>query len=758
VLAALTPPSLLLAFGFTNLAMLGWLAAAAAPLLIHLWSRHRFREAPWAAMQFLLAAMRKNARRLQLQQWLLLAVRTLIIVLVVLAVAEPYGEQLLAGGSAAPIHKVIVIDTSFSMDYQGDAITTFGRAKQLAAQLVRESRQGDVFTVIDMSRPAKTIVGSEVIDHAAVATQIETLRASHTDADLPAALTLVQQTLTSDKSARKFPDKAEVYFLTDLQRTTWAQPTESEQSAIRNPQSEITAPLASLAQNASFTVIDLGQPKSENLAITNLTTSDSFVTPGRETSFDVTLHQFAQEPRTQCNVEFLVDDVPVGQQIVDVPAGGDATARFTHRFQSAGSHAICVRVPGDRLNVDNVRWLVVPVRAEVRVLCIAGREGAAKYVADALNPNPTGDSPIRPVIISDGDLADVTLADFDCVFLCNVAQLTASEAERLARYAAAGRGVVIFLGDRVIPDSYNALTSAGWGRGSAEPPAAQRSGGSLALDPSRPQQPLLPAGITDLISQPQFGLDPLEYRHPIVAPFRGRERAGLLTTPVARHYRLDVPKDRPDVEVAAALPGGDPFIVTSALGRGRVVLVATDGSLSSVDATTGEPWTNWPTWPSFLPIVRELLSFAAGSQHDRWQQLVGTPLASQAPLPDETKLQLKRPDGRTAPVSIQSTPAGPEWSYADTNVSGIYSLSGLPHDQNQQFAVNVDTTESNLEKVDLDELPPELVVRSTWQDSNTARTTDILSQSSWNLSFLWAVLALMFVESALAWHFGRGTA
>src|SRR3954470_4340847 len=100
--------------------MLGWLAAAAAPLLIHLWSRHRYREAPWAAMQFLLAAMRKNARRLQLQQWLLLAVRTLIIVLVVLAVAEPYGEHLLAGDTAAPVHKIIVIDASYSMDYRGE--------------------------------------------------------------------------------------------------------------------------------------------------------------------------------------------------------------------------------------------------------------------------------------------------------------------------------------------------------------------------------------------------------------------------------------------------------------------------------------------------------------------------------------------------------------------------------------------------------------------------------------------------------------
>src|SRR4051812_9741794 len=128
---------LLFAFGFSNLAMLGWLAAAAAPLLIHLWSRHRFRESPWAAMQFLLAAMRKNARRLQLQQWLLLAVRTLIILLVVSAVAEPFGERLRLSGGGAPAHKILVLDGSYSMGYKANEITNFAQAKQLATNLVR---------------------------------------------------------------------------------------------------------------------------------------------------------------------------------------------------------------------------------------------------------------------------------------------------------------------------------------------------------------------------------------------------------------------------------------------------------------------------------------------------------------------------------------------------------------------------------------------------------------------------------------------
>ena len=82
-----------LAFGFGQVAMLAWLAAASAPILIHLWNRRRHREVPWAAIEFVLAALRNNSRRIRLEQWLLLAVRTLIIVCAVLAMAEPYLER-----------------------------------------------------------------------------------------------------------------------------------------------------------------------------------------------------------------------------------------------------------------------------------------------------------------------------------------------------------------------------------------------------------------------------------------------------------------------------------------------------------------------------------------------------------------------------------------------------------------------------------------------------------------------------------------
>ena len=57
--------------------------AAAVPIVIHLWNRRRHREMPWAAMEYLLAALRKHARRIRIEQLILLALRVLILLVLV---------------------------------------------------------------------------------------------------------------------------------------------------------------------------------------------------------------------------------------------------------------------------------------------------------------------------------------------------------------------------------------------------------------------------------------------------------------------------------------------------------------------------------------------------------------------------------------------------------------------------------------------------------------------------------------------------
>ncbi len=137
---------------FSNPLMLWGLGAASLPIIIHLLNKRKYREMPWAAMRFLLAAMQKNRRRMRVEQWLLLALRTLLVILVVLAMAKPVLESrgaipLLPGQRT---HWVLVLDGSLSMTYAPGGSSRFDAAKSLADQLVKAARQGDGVSVVTM--------------------------------------------------------------------------------------------------------------------------------------------------------------------------------------------------------------------------------------------------------------------------------------------------------------------------------------------------------------------------------------------------------------------------------------------------------------------------------------------------------------------------------------------------------------------------------------------------------------------------------
>jgi hypothetical protein len=344
----------LIAFGITDLPMLGWLAAAAIPIIIHLWSRRKYRETSWAAMEILLAALKRQSRRMRFQQWILLAIRVSIVVLIVLALSEPY----------------------------------------------------------------------------------------------------------------------------------------------------------------------------------------------------------------------------TGQNGIDKPTSKDVA----HKSPATG----------DSRKSENAKQAAVATEQTIRVLCIDGRpegrpfQGAADFLALALAPSGKTSS-IQVDVAAESALLERKLDPYGCVFLCNVAQFTEREAKILDAYLGRGGSLVVFLGDQVMPDRYNAVLGVKTGQGRA-------GGGNI-----------LPAGIGPLDVAPQYRLDPLDYRHPILQPFRGRGESSLVTTPVLKHYKLMIPANS-QASTILALANGDPLMVEGPIHGGRVIMVAT-----SADAS----WTAMPLWPSFVPLVQELARWAA---------------------------------------------------------------------------------------------------------------------------------------------------
>ena len=99
--------------GFLHPWLLAALGAAAVPILLHLVSRRDPPVVIFPAVRYLVTATREHERRFRLRHWLLLALRTLLIVALVLAASGPLLPQ---GGSAATGHAatalVLIVDNS----------------------------------------------------------------------------------------------------------------------------------------------------------------------------------------------------------------------------------------------------------------------------------------------------------------------------------------------------------------------------------------------------------------------------------------------------------------------------------------------------------------------------------------------------------------------------------------------------------------------------------------------------------------------
>jgi hypothetical protein len=743
---AFPSPQPLLAF-FSTPWMLVWLVAAGAPILIHLWNRRKFREESWAAIEFLLAAMKKNSRRIQIEQLILLAIRTLIVILIVIALSRPFLEQFGFVPNERTLH-VLVIDGSFSMAYKPTDKTRFERAKEIATQIVDGASSGDGFVLLLMGSTPRVIVETPAFESTDFIEEIENLKLPHGGGNLPDTLAKVDELIERIKQEDDRLVQRRIYFLTDLGATTWEPDFDDAAAAAR-----FRGQLAELAKKASLSVIDLGQSGSENLAVTSFRTTEPFVTISQMVHFEADLRNFGSQDRTQQLVEFLVDGRPVAEERINLAAGESAATGFSHRFETPGDHHVEVRLATDLLDIDNHRWVGLSVKEHINVLCVNSKQpGAADYLALALEPDyKTADRPVvRPHVVSESALWDLQLDAFDCVFLCNVGRFSSSEAKILENYLKGGGGLVFFLGDRVLADGYNDTLS-------------DTSAGGTGVLPVRLEA-------TRTAGEKFFTFDPLGYGHPITKAFANRENAGLLKTPVLKYMRMVPIEDAAGQHVPAVVlkfNNGDPAIVETKIHRGRSTVVAFPSSIASrVDQQSQLPWTPMPMMASYLPLVQEILAFSIRGQLGQRNLTVGDALGSAVHVPAaNVPLVVHTPDGREETTRVRIGEDDRYWAYDNTDFSGIYTAElGPPVSETQSFAVNVDmqrSIESDLRKVDPEELrqlSDALEIITQWQNLDTQLPVQMSARTGVHRYLFYLVLALLFAETGLAWWFGNRAA
>lgn len=327
-------------------AMLFGAALAAAPVLIHLINRRRYRAIPWAAMEFLSAIDARSSRRLRIEDWLLVALRTLVILLVAFAASRPVI-------GTAPGGAVILIDRSASMRAIDGGKMRFDAAREAAAEIARALPAGATAALVAFDIDAQDVSGGST-SREAVTEALDTLSPGWCGTDYGAALEAAAQT------ADGFATPPAVVIVSDFHGGARGLDGAGQGPGARAYLLPVGGPVANRAvwgierAGAAFT------SEAMEVSVSLLNTA-----PARETVTVFTRVDAITGPSTEA-------DIPAGQTT--------SVSLAAQRLAAAGSHRVEAAISPDGYTPDDTAFAVIETRP-VRVAVSAS--GDAKRFLDA---------------------------------------------------------------------------------------------------------------------------------------------------------------------------------------------------------------------------------------------------------------------------------------------------------------------------------------------------------------------------------------
>jgi len=726
-----------LSLSFLDPAILLGLPAVIIPIVIHLWNRRKHVEMNWAAMEFVLAALAIERRRILLREYLLLLLRMVAIALLIVAAARPIVESpAVAMGYRAATGWIFVVDDSLSMCQSSQGKSCFDRAKAVITSIVKNAGPADAFCLLKAAQPPTWEVELAISDRQSFLQIVDQIKCRHTRNDWLACLETVL--VRTQRLREEYPQltRCVVVIITDGQREPWDQAIGRQGSALSSTADE-------LVRQAELVICRVAGDQGSNAAITRLEASPLVCSRNEEAVIAGQVTIFGSIKQRPATVEWFIDGVKIGESRVEWNYPDNGMFIWSYRASRPGDHVIEAVIPDDQLAIDNRRGVVVSIRNQVRVLCIDGRyspipfQGASDYVRLALTPESSAQEtgPIEVHVIPESRLLESDITHFDMVVLCDVAQITPGEIELLADFLRLGGGLVIFAGPRVQTAAYN------------------RTG-----EFEHTKEPFLPGRLEEIVNKPNITTGPIDARHAITRIFAGWEGSGLTRIPVRNYLRFQ-PTNSIPCQIVARYSSEDPFIIAWEYGMGRGVLITTSADTS---------WTSLPLWPIWVPLIQEIKAWTLSGGLSGRTLVCGQPLSLSMAMRsarEAPRIRLTDSQGKTWREPAELVDGTWQWKYTQTDWSGVYKAEIDSGSQESRgvalFSVNSPLEESDLRWEGWEEalkdglrgahtISAELVSQILESPSQAGGT----SGNTLSRLLLLCLLALILVEIVIA-HIGK---
>lgn len=733
----------MLSLAFLNPLLLWAVPLCSVPIVIHLLNRRRFKKVPWAAMEYLLAAMKRNRKRLRMEQWLVLLLRTLAVLLLVGLVSRPqFGGGLLG----TKVHHVVVLDDSASMTQRSGSTTLFVKAQDRVRTLADElslHRGGDLFSLVRTSHATqpelwRLRVGPDLGKR--VGTLLKELQVGDGSPDLGAAL----QTTVKRAAEVQEAGKTTIYVVGDARACDWS--TEDDK-----PKPAMLAAFVALRPDQDRVLVLGAAGPPANLGVVDVRLVDRIAVVGVPATIAVDVQNFGLDPTAASTVAVEVD----GQSRVTLTVPPLAPNQrqaipLGHTFHQAGPHRVDAQLEAsESFPLDDHRALALDVREKSRVLVVDGEPddevGETLFLQTAMEGELAG---IDAQVVTDQNLEETDFKPFDVLWLCNVRSFSAATGKRIEEFVAGGGGLVIFAGALVDAPRYDELL---WRDGQGVLPLPY---GDVAGDPDRPEKAVL-----------------TNRDHPVC---QGVSEVFdvLLGNVVQVHRWLQIVEDKKrDASIVARIRDaeGPPLLVTRTFGNGG-------GEVAMFAVSADNAWSTMPSTDLFVPLVIQLHRTCARRQDVAGQNLLpdgvwrltldpavhrsDATLRAKSGDDEHTFTAVEQPEkpgqpGQPGGAAVLTVPM------SELRQLGAYEIELVRHDgapDKRMIARNVPSVEGRLvgfaDSAFARLYPAELQGRVVFVRDDDGKKDETGEGEAWPLIAA-LLLVGMLAETLLAWRFGR---
>lgn len=623
---------------FLNPAFLFGLAAASIPVIIHLLNLKKLQKIEFSTLAFLKELQKSKLRRIKIKQWLLLALRVLIILLLVMAFSRPTLKGVAIGGttSAAKTSVVFIIDNTISMSAVDEKGSLLNQVKTAALKLANLLQQGDDAAIIFVSddNPDNIFSTSNVEE---LKKKIEQTKSSDKRGNFQKAILNAGDILKHSNNFNK-----EIYILSDFQTNMFTDAT-------------LMGDLKNLFdEKIRIYTINYSGKNFSNISVVKIESKSQIFEKDKFVNFSVQLTNHSNTNAENNVVSLFINGERNAQKSFSVESGKSLEINIESAIKNTGFVELQARLEDDDINGDNNRYLNIYVPDKIPVIIFSEEKSDAKFINLALNASNGGNLQVDEVSLN--QIQSYDLKKYSSVIL--IGTPVESSLQKLKQYVENGGGLLIF------PSSKEDLNSFK----------------NICLYFNLAKQVSVSGKINS--DNKFFVFDKIELQHPLLQNiFEDESKKQFESPEIYLHYKLLADERAKKI---IRLNDCSDFLSEYKAGRGKIILCNTSPVLS---------WSSFPLKSIFVPLMNKSVFYLSSKDREINNYLAGDELLISNNIIISPNIKIVRPDSQEEFIKTNSQNQNGVFNYSKTETAGnykIYSGEKLV----EEFSVNVNPLES----------------------------------------------------------------